>query len=358
LQAAFVAAIVRRLPSRRRAMRRSPQRPKAPVSVLIVTNGDVAGSTLATLRPEATVLPWRDILHEGPVPESEDAADLRRRRASYLASTFRRSEPELLAEFERRDAVLAEALHHERIELWFEHDLADQLQLLQVLDALAELPSRPPILSLQARVHLGPLSPERLGALAARLRPVEDSTLEDAARRWAAFREPTPADLADYAEVEAAGLPFMGEALRRALEELPRPGDGLSRTDRQILYSIGRGVDRVGMLFARVLAMEEAAFLGDWSFFRVLSELAFARPPLIVGLPEPFGAAVIDDDQRRKAFVTARVSLTEAGRDVLAGRADRVSLIGIDRWLGGTRVAGPDPWRYDPDEARLIEPEA
>ena len=117
------------------------------------------------------------------------------------------------------------------------------------------------------------------------------------------------------------------------------------------------GVDRVGMLFARVLAMEEAAFLGDWSFFRQLSELAFARPPLLVGLPEPFGPEVIADDDRRKAFLTARVSLTEAGRDVLAGRADRVALIGIDRWLGGTRIVGPAPWRYDPEETRLIDPD-
>ncbi len=327
------------------------------MTVLIVTNGDVAGSTLAALRPDAEVLPWRDVLHEGPVPETDDAAGLRRIRAAHLADAFRRSEADVLADLERRDATVAGAAHFERIELWFEHDLADQLQLLQVLDGLSELPARPPILSLQARVHLGPLPADRLGALSARLRPVDEETLEDAARRWAAFREPTPVDLADYAEVEAHGLPFMGDALRRALEELPRPGDGLSRTDRQILYSIGRGVDRVGMLFARVLAMEEAAFLGDWSFFRQLSELAFARPPLLVGLPEPFGAAVIDDDARRKAYVTARVSLTEAGRDVLAGRSDRVALIGIDRWLGGTHITAPTPWRYDADEVRLIEPE-
>jgi hypothetical protein len=327
------------------------------VTVLIVTNGDVAGATLAALRTDAQVLAWRDVLHDGPVPETDDPAALRRLRAAHLATAFAGPDRDVLGELERRDAILARAETFERVELWFEHDLADQLQLLQALDVLSEIPDRPPVVVLVARAHLGPLPAERLAALATRLRPVDDETFDDAARRWAAFREATPVDLAAYAGVETERLPFMEEALRRALEELPRPVDGLSRTDRQILYSINRGVDRVGMLFARVLAMEEAAFLGDWSFFRQLSELAFARPPLVVGLPEPFGPGVIADDARRKAFATARVSLTEAGRDVLAGRADRVALIGIDRWLGGTRIIGPAPWRYDPEEARLFDPD-
>lgn len=327
------------------------------MTVLIVTNGDVAGATLAALRPEARVLAWQDVLHDGPVPETDDPAALRRLRAAHLAQAFAGADRDVLGELEQRDATLAGAGAFERVELWFEHDLADQLQLLQALDALSEVAARPPVLVLVARAHLGPLPAERLASLAARLRPADDGTFEDAARRWAAFREASPVDLAAYAAVDTERLPFVEDALRRALEELPRPGDGLSRTDRQILYSINRGVDRVGMLFARVLAMEEAAFLGDWSFFRQLSELAFARPPLLVGLPEPFGPAVISDDARRKAFVTARVSLTEAGRDVLAGRTDRVDLIGIDRWLGGTRIAGPAPWRYDPEEARLVDPD-
>ena len=40
--------------------------------------------------------------------------------------------------------------------------------------------------------------------------------------------------------------------------------------------------------------------------------------------------------------------VTDQGRAVLAGEADRVALIGFDRWLGGVHVtAGGNLWRWD-----------
>jgi hypothetical protein len=32
---------------------------------------------------------------------------------------------------------------------------------------------------------------------------------------------------------------------------------------------------------------------------------------------------------------------------VLRGESDRVELLGVDRWIGGTHVIGRDPWRWD-----------
>ena len=66
------------------------------------------------------------------------------------------------------------------------------------------------------------------------------------------------------------------------LEELPGE-DGLSRTQRQIVYSINRGVNRPGPLCARVLAMEEAAFWGDAGFFR--GPQPVPRPGLVAARP-------------------------------------------------------------------------
>jgi hypothetical protein len=40
------------------------------------------------------------------------------------------------------------------------------------------------------------------------------------------------------------------------------------------------------------------------------------------------------------------VSLTDDGRRVLAGRADRIDLIGIDRWIGGVHLTD-GRWRFD-----------
>ncbi len=119
---------------------------------LITTNGDVVAGSLGTARPGATVLPWRDVLHERPVCDV-DAAELRAMRAAWLADGSVHTE----------DAVLADHARFERIELWFEHDLYDQPQLIQALDMLAELGRDDGVWLIQAPVHLGPVKPDKFG---------------------------------------------------------------------------------------------------------------------------------------------------------------------------------------------------
>jgi len=259
-----------------------------------------------------------------------------------IAKTGRDVEGELAV----RDATLAASGDYDRIELWFEHDLVDQLQIVQVLERLARHGRDHDVFHLPIDRHLGPLADRVFSELGPRFVPLPAGTFEAAAEAWAAFRSPDPTAMAVIAEGTPAGLPHLARAFGRALEELPGTADGLTRTERQALYSIGRGVDRIGFLFARVLAMEEAAFLGDLGFFGIVSDLAFARPPLLTGLPERFEPAVVADDDR----------LTDAGRDVLSGAADRIALVGIDTWVGGTHVTTERAWRCDPDTGRLVPP--
>ena len=77
--------------------------------------------------------------------------------------------------------------------------------------------------------------------------------------------------------------------------------------------------------------------MGDLSFFALLDDLAFAATPLLAGLDR---RGPPEDDGRRLA--AARLTLTEAGRSVLAGEADHVALNGVDRWWAGTRLIGRD----------------
>jgi hypothetical protein len=46
---------------------------------------------------------------------------------------------------------------------------------------------------------------------------------------------------------------------------------------------------------------------------------------------------------------------TAAGRRVLGGDADHVAHSGIDRWIGGVHLAGPDsPWRWDEGTESIV----
>ena len=71
------------------------------------------------------------VLHEGPAPGRVARAELRRIRADYIAAQCWATFDAALHDLTDRDATLSGA--HHGLTLWFEADLYDQLQLLQVL---------------------------------------------------------------------------------------------------------------------------------------------------------------------------------------------------------------------------------
>src|SRR3954452_14748811 len=100
---------------------------------LHVTNGDSTGSTLAETGIGGEVLSWMDVLHEGPVP-LVDPARQRELRAAFLGTFDFGDEAAILAQLEERDRLFLRALADGTpVVLWFEHDLYDQLQLIQIL---------------------------------------------------------------------------------------------------------------------------------------------------------------------------------------------------------------------------------
>jgi hypothetical protein len=48
-----------------------------------------------------------------------------------------------------------------------------------------------------------------------------------------------------------------------------------------------------------------------------------------------------------RQFARLRLQLTALGERVLRGDADRVELLGVDRWIGGTHVTPDNVWRWD-----------
>jgi hypothetical protein len=56
------------------------------------------------------------------------------------------------------------------------------------------------------------------------------------------------------------------------------------------------------------------------------------------------------------AFGGLRLRVTRNGERVLAGDADRVELLGIDRWVGGTHLVRDEVWRWDAGTSLLVPP--
>lgn len=318
---------------------------------LIITNGDMAAELLQKAGIGDEILPWRDVLHEGPIPDADD--DLFGMiRAKYLAEGDADDAKSIEADFKARLKLLKSHEDFERIELWFEHDLYDQLQILQCLDMLARFGRVHSVFIVQADTYLGTQTPENIGRFADMGLPVLDRMFAFASKAWQAYTSGGPEAINKLRQEPIPGFMFMQKALERALQELPGP-DGLSRTERQILYSLNRGVGRPGMLFAQVLNMEEAAFLGDLSFFRILSGLQFCPRPALTGLPQDFKARILKNSQERKEFITSPLHLTDFGKRVLEGKADFLSENGLHRWWGGKELTTTDHWRWDDESQKL-----
>lgn len=332
---------------------------------LNITNGDGAAGVIRASRIEGDTLPWQDLMFEGPFPADLDLDATSQQRAAYLATAYP-SDRDPAAEFRERDAQLRDAGRYDEVVLWFEHDLLDQLQLLQILDWFAA--NRPATLDLiciddhpevEEFRGLGQLHPVQLPALLDARTPVSEEQFALAQAGWAAFRAADPHAIETLLGEGTAALPFLAPALARHLEEFPAADTGLSRTDRQLLDLVAAGRGDPLSLFLDNMAQETALFMGDWSTFRRLAALCDGPTPL----PRCRSGSPFHYPPRDKldidAFRLQRLALTVPGRQVLEGTADATRLNPIDRWLGGVHLRDGAPlWRWDAGTGRLQRDEA
>ncbi len=293
--------------------------------MLHITNGDCAVAVLSRA-VQGAFLPWQDVLHEGPVHAGIPLEDLSRRRAAFIASAGWAPFAAVQKQLMERNAQLQRSMEHEEVVLWFEHDLYDQLQLIQLLDWFRLHPH--PQLSLVCEAeYLGDMTPARAAELFSRRRRVSDAQLRAGSAAWGAFGSSDPFRIRTAALAE---LPFLGAALQRLLEEYPWRGDGLSRLERQALEALRGGALPFEELFARAhQRREDPVFLGDTVLQWHLDRLVADR--------------LLEDNW----------TWTPRGKAVMEGKADAWAQPRSPRWLGGYEVRDARV-RWDPALARLV----
>ncbi len=290
--------------------------------MLHITNG--SSVSLAATGLGGEIVCWVDVLQEGPVPAGLELAELTRLRIAFLTAQW----PEFPSTLEQRDAALQRFAEHDEVVLWFEHDLYDQLQLIQILDWFHGRDTASTLLSLicigefagvEPFYGLGQLTGEQLATLWPMRHAVTAAEFALAAAAWRAFRSRDPMEIEQLLRRDTSALPFLQAALVEHLQEFPSVENGLSRIQRQILERVNGGTRT----------------FHDFPFELHLGRLAQCRHPLL----EESGG---------------EYRLTQSGRDVLAARADHIRLNGTNRWLGGVHLYGSEVlWRWDESNRRL-----
>lgn len=339
--------------------------------MLHITNGDGAAELIKHTEIGGEVIAWRDCLHEGATPSGLSLDEMSDVRAEFIAACGWSEYETVRAELTERDVAFGMFGEHDELNLWFEHDLYDQLQILQILHALYQFVDAPEQLETRlnlicvnnfegiAKFHgLGQLNANQMRSLYEQQRqrePVTSEMLVTAARGWEAFCADNPKPLLAFLNSEThALLPFLEAALRRHLQQFPSVEQGLSLTEQHILQTLveANGEATGAHLFKHTQARETARFLGDTVFFDLyLSPLATSAYPLIEAHGEAHKVETSDKVETSTAelpILQQRFSITETGRAVLAGDENHISLNGIATWRGGVYLNEAETiWMWD-----------
>ncbi|MBI2686160.1 MAG: DUF1835 domain-containing protein [Acidobacteria bacterium] len=230
-----------------------------------ITNGDAVADELRRWAGEPRLIVWHDILHEGPVPAGLSLEQLTAVRGEWLAANGYGASDKL----RERDRQLRRLVQRDSVWLWFEDDLYDQLQLLQLLHFLHEegLTLSPHFIVDIPRT----LEVEQMAGLAAAKTKVTPEMFDTAGRAWQAFTAPNRVEaIHALLRTNLDALPNLRPAMERLLEHTPEN----NRVQRTILELLKDGGKTAHQLFVEYQNTEERPFLGDTVFLHYLDALS------------------------------------------------------------------------------------
>ncbi|MEN8167140.1 MAG: hypothetical protein ABFR65_06625 [Pseudomonadota bacterium] len=316
--------------------------------ILNITNGDSAVGIMQQAGIPGDFLPWRDVLHDGPVPDGLSLEELSQVRADFIVERGWGTAQAVTEGFIERDKTLRNYRDYTKVILWFEHDLYDQLQILQILDWFREHPPEADRLTIICTEHyLGMCTAEEMKALTVHEETVTDHHLRLAKKAWAAFRAATPEPWQALLHEDTALLPFLHGAVLRQLQEYPDCASGLSLTAQRALRIIAQGEQRAGRVFGSYQQTEDRRFMGDASFWVMLQQMLDANSPLLTLPPGKSLTLPTSPDQT--------LSITSEGEAVLDGKRNWLEINGVDHWIGGVHLTPENLWCWNSNDRRLCK---
>ena len=325
--------------------------------MLHIFDGDSSAGTARNANLPGQLLAWREALICGPAPNNLSEPEFLEVRAQHLSSAYATDLDKVRGGLREMHDALASFRDHEEVVLWFEHDLFCQVHLLYLLNWFAQHELGHTKLSLICinqfpGVHLfhglGQLNEEQLASLFPQREEVTAAQLELAARAWQAYSSPDALNLVTLRDSDTSALPFLRRAVVNHLQRFPWTGTGLGRIESTALQLVGDGHHSFKKLFPAFSRRESEYGLGDAQLYRALRLMADAPTPVLKqsDRAEPSDAA---------GMLLSSFELTADGREVLAGAQDFVAQNGIDQWLGGVHLLGPEAaWRWDRETEQLL----
>ncbi len=327
--------------------------------MLHIHNGDSTAGTAKKTNIPGEHLAWREALVCGPAPGGLSEEEFRSVRARHLADAYGGGLEKCENDLRAQEETLSRFSDHEEVVLWFEHDLFCQVQLIFLLNWLAQrdlgrtklslicIREFPGIADLRG---LGQLNEEQLSSLFPQRQRVTAAQLQLGSKAWAAYSSSNPKQIESLLESDLSPLPFLKSALVKHLRRFPSTYNGLGRIGNVSLELIAKGYGNFKSLFPAFVRCEPEYGFGDAQLYLELRRMSDASTPLLK----------LSGVDRRGAKDAAQMLLssfeiTQYGKAVLAGEGDFISSNGIDQWLGGVHLEGDEAqWRWEEQAQELL----
>jgi hypothetical protein len=244
------------------------------------------------------------------------------------------------------------------IDLWIDPDPNAQLILVWLLELFRQYGLPVSKLHLvQADVAIGGLSPQQAVERRIPTIRIRDEHLNLARSIWQAYRASTPRDWFELLSADLSALPLFRPAALALLEELPGLTTGLGATEMRMLEPIAEGNATPPDVFPGHRKRNTRRTFDYWQIGALLDGLADAPVPAVSGLEAgPFTEEMHHDRDRHQRYQQSKLSLTELGHAVLAGRDDFSRHNPVHHWWGGTELSNDRLWRWDAVKQVLVGP--
>ena len=307
--------------------------------------GDSAADSFACFNKTSKAIVLREALLDGPAAlPSESWLSL---RAQHLAEAFDGNYEECLDDLQSFEQALARLDREEEVVCWFGRDLFCQIGLIYLLVRLSETPPASLSLACPTGAEDGPycfgdVAPAEMNDLLVNRRPLDRLNLQHAAIAWHLYADADPRALNGVFDGSIELGPSFAATLELHASRFPWVGDNLGITDRAILMALRDGPLPFSELFREVSKRLRNVTWGDLQVRNICWRLAESEPSLLA----------VSGSGARDELALANVTLTPAGQAALQGRC--VPIARPEHWIGGCRLQGEAPWRWDSAARRIV----
>lgn len=251
-------------------------------SQLHITNGDILTNRLSTLKLEGDIITWREMLCEGKTETSVGSESFWKTRFEFLNKNYKVSKSWFIDKTLKEYRTLCNHKQEDRIVLWFDFDLFDQINMLAVISWLkAHRPyAEISLVSSDAEKNsvniagIGKLDDEQMRQLYSHRTLLTQDDIEYADYVWQLYCSDNPIRLENLKDFDSFQFSHLSGAIEAHLMRFPTIRNGLNEVENNILRLARSAKPKTKLeLLDTVLRNQGRYGFGDTQYDRVMTKL-------------------------------------------------------------------------------------